>query len=62
MGIADGASLRRFFSIVEMSGDDLELEIEDGFQQADFHSPAFVGHATADEAGEDALHQMSAGS
>ena len=60
MGIADGAALRSPFAIVEVGGDDFELEIENGLQQADFHSPAFMRHATADKAGEDALHEMGA--
>ena len=48
-------------AVVEVRGQHLELEVEDRFQQADLDQPALAGDAAADEAGQDALRQMSAG-
>ena len=61
VGVINRAALGLFPAVVEMSRQHFELEVEYRFEQADLHQAALPGEAAADEAGEDALHQMRAG-
>ena len=61
MGIAHGTAQRRLAAIVEVGGDDLKLQVENGLQQAHFVPPSPTGDTPADETGEDALDEVGAG-
>ena len=51
----------RLAAVVEIGGEDLELEIEDGLEQDDLDLAAEVGDAAANQSGENALHEMRSG-
>ena len=59
--VVDRAALRQLATVVEVSGYQLELKIENGLKQAHLHAATASGDAASDHAGEDSLHEMSPG-
>src|SRR6516225_9862835 len=58
MGVVRCGALRWPATVVEVSGDRLELKVEHRFEHAHVHQSALVGDRTANKACENTLHQV----
>ena len=61
VGIVHGAPVRGLATVVEMGGDDLELQVENGFHETHLNPSAATRDTPSNEASENALHQVGAG-
>ena len=61
VSVVDGAALWEMSAVAEVSGENFKLKIEDRLEQTDLHPSAFAAYATANQARQQSLNQVSAG-